>query len=518
MRKPQFILLMVALTLGSALRVNGLTWGLPDDLRRTYSYHPDESSLIAWATDLYHGAVLDKQFMYGGTFYFSTLAAGNYLAAAMAPTHIASLRQEITVARVFSTLCAVLNIVLVYTIGATLYAPMAGAWAALILALSPGHVLAAQIARPDALFTLLLTVNLLLAARLLRGLGKPRRTLWLAGAVLGVSVATRFPAGVWWFGYTATLAMVVRRNDGDARSLWRQLTQLSAIAASAYVLASPHSVMHFSVLMEGLATQFNYQRGAAASAPMVDITGWRYGGEIMAQALGFGWYPPALAALVWCAWRRQRADLLLVCFMLPYFLLLTTSHWLVVRYCVPLLPVLAIACGRLLADGLTSAGLARAASVAVAICAFSINGVALGAYAAAEREPDPRDQALRWLLSTAPAGSRIGVLQGYDGDVYFHPPAIAHFEWTACVLPACEPAHFFSSSAQWLIVADHYLAPVTADGRRSTVAQALAAQTTFLPVQRFAPSLAHFGYDVAPQFGNADMRHAIPALTVYRHR
>lgn len=518
MRQPYFIVLLVALALGSALRINGLTWGLPDDIRRTYSYHPDESSLIGWATNLRQGALLDKQFMYGGTFYFSTLVAGNYLAATMAPTQVASLRHEIIIARAFSLLCAVLSIVLVYAVGATLYRPMAGAWAALILALSPGHLIVAQVARPDALFTLLLTVNLLLAARLLRGIGNPRRTLWLAGVALGVSMATRFPAGVWWLGYALTLSLVVRGDDGEKRSPWPLLAQLSTIAVAAYVLASPHSVMHFSMLVEGLTTQFNYQRGVAASAPMAATNGWRYGGEIMAQALGFGWYFPALAALVWCAWRRQRADLLLLGFALPYFLLLTTTHWQVVRYFVPLLPVLATICGRLLADGLASAGLVRAASIAVAICAFTINAMALGVYAAAEREPDPRDQALAWLLNTVHAGSRIGVLQGYDGDVYFHPPAVSRFQWTACVLPKCEPEQFFSSGAEWLIVADHYLAPVTADGRRSTVARALAAQSSFRPVQRFAPSLGRFRYDLGPQFGNADMRHAIPALTIYRHR
>lgn len=53
-------------------------------------------------------------------------------------------------ARYFSLCYAVLSILLTYLAGATRYSKSVGAWAALIMALAPGHVIAAQVARPDA--------------------------------------------------------------------------------------------------------------------------------------------------------------------------------------------------------------------------------------------------------------------------------------------------------------------------------------------------------------------------------
>lgn len=62
MRKPHLVLLMTALMVGTGLRING----------------------VGWAADLYRGTIVAKQFMYGGTFLFSSLQASSDLADAVA--------------------------------------------------------------------------------------------------------------------------------------------------------------------------------------------------------------------------------------------------------------------------------------------------------------------------------------------------------------------------------------------------------------------------------------------------
>jgi hypothetical protein len=201
--------------------------------------------------------------------------------------------------------------------------------------------------------------------------------------------------------------------------------------------------------------------------------------------------------------------------------LLASTQWVVVRYFVPLLPLFAILTGRLVVAALeTPRTVVRIAATAALVFALTANGLALGIYGAAIAEPDRRDAALVWLLKHYPAGTRIGVLQGYDGDVYFHPPAIAQYSWSACVLSSCDMQSFLAEPKDLLVIADNYLDAETTmpDGERRTVAAMLAAQTIYTPGERFAPQLNRLGYDVQSQFSASDLRHALPALTIYRRR
>lgn len=517
MRRPHVVVLAVALVIGAALRINGIGWGLPDGIHSTYSYHPDEVSLVGWAADLYRGTIVPKQFIYGGTFFYSTLQASSYFADAVAGGVGATLRDKIAMARYFSLCWSMLGILAAYFLGATLYGKSVGAWAALIVALAPGHVMVAQVARPDALFTLLLSLNLLYAGRIARGIGKPTWNLCVGGALLGLAVATRFPAGVCWFAYLLALRFAHNPHDSTRTTLGVLSVRLSLVALSAYLVASPHSVSHFPALVNGLVTQFGYQRGAMDQTVSAAINSWRYGGDIMAQATGYGFYLPTLTALVYALMRHERSDYLVAAVALPYFALLISTNWIVVRYFVPLLPLVAVVLGRGLEAGLTTP-LFRAVTFAVVISAVSVNGLTLGIYGAALRAPDVRDQALQWLLGNVAPGTAIGVLQAYDGDVYFHPPAIARFKWSACRLRTCDPAQFFASPLTVLIIADTYLGEVSAHGQAINIARLLAAHPEYVPVRRFAPELARWGYDVTVQFSAADLRHVLPALTIYRRR
>jgi 4-amino-4-deoxy-L-arabinose transferase-like glycosyltransferase len=515
MRKLHYALLLVALLIGAGVRINGIEWGLPDRVHAAYSYHPDEASLLEWASDLYHGRIISKQFIYGGTFYLSTLEAGSRLSAALVDGHEVSLRDRMGMARAGSALFAVLAIAVTYAAGATLFTPWAGAWAALILALAPGHVVAAQAARPDALFTLLLALNLWCAARLLRGMGSKPWHLAAAGVLLGVSVATRFPAALWWLGYAAALLMAAR-VPGQRRHAWlASLAVISGIALVAYALASPHSLRHGAVLLDGLATQFNYQR---ATTPGAHGGVLAYGGRVMAEAIGIACYVPLVLALLYALLRRERADGLLAVFALPYFVSLTTSQWVVVRYFVPLLPLLAIWTGALLARALAGGASWRALGLALATFALGVNALTLVVYGQALRAPDTRDRTLAWLAAHAPEATRIGVLQAYDGDVFFHPPAIARYRWRACVLGECQPARFFDSDAELFVVADTYLVDVNVAGQAWHVARALAVRDDLEIVARFAPLADWRGYDIRPQFQSQDMHDALTTLTVYRRR
>ena len=149
--------------------------------------------------------------------------------------------------------------------------------------------------------------------------------------------------------------------------------------------------------------------------------------------------------------------------------------------------------------------------------AMAVNLLALGTYSAALRDADIRDQTLAWLMNNIPAKSRIGLLQGFDGDVFSHPPAIAHFDWTACPLSICDLQQFLAQPLDIVIVADTYLQrpAIVGTGLSSTVSAVLAEQSIYLSRKRFAPRWSRFGVDVANQFSAYDLHAASPTLTLY---
>ena len=199
---------------------------------------------------------------------------------------------------------------------------------------------------------------------------------------------------------------------------------------------------------------------------------------------------------------------------------MSSASWLLVRYFAPLLllPLLAIWLGQLAEAGLCAlAGPTRRVAGVTIAAAIAVNLLALGTYSAALRDADIRDQTLVWLMNNVPAKTRIGVVQGFDGDVFSHPPAISHFAWTACPLSSCDLQQFLAQPLDIVIVADTYLQrpAIVGTGLSSTVSAVLAEQSIYLPRRRFAPRWSRFGVDVANQFSAYDLHAALPTLTLY---
>ena len=125
---------------------------------------------------------------------------------------------------------------------------------------------------------------------------------------------------------------------------------------------------------------------------------------------GLGWplLLVALASVVYALVRRERGDGLLAAFALPYYVLISLAAVRYARYDIPLLPILALWIGRIVADGtrqrfplMRVLSLAGGALVAVAALAATVRLILPMAAA------DPRDRALAWLQANAPASASV---------------------------------------------------------------------------------------------------------------
>lgn len=422
--------LILILLLAAALRLPGLFWGVPDEAHPDFSWHPDEAAQLYWARAMAQGQVLVGQFIYGGTLHFSVLNAyyhyGNLLADVF--NGYSDLANAIMFGRCMVALISLLTVLLTWRIGVRLFGDTAGLLAAAFLALSPAHVFLAQNVRPDELGTLLALLPLWLGARMLQGAPADRRHFAAAGLLLGIGVALRFPLAA--FSVAPPLAWLLRERQAGWKPLlsgllrWRMPLML-ALGAVAYALASPWSLLHFhDGLLRGLEVQRSYQVAPFADAAERGPGIYQYGWIELRQALGVPLHLLALAGVALACLRPTPQRLLVLAPALGYFIPTTLASWVVVRYTLPIVPLLALLAAVAAGEAAPPDRPWRRSMVVTATTALLLWTLLSDlAFLKVQTGRNVRDLATDWIRAEVPAGASIVEVRQYPSDS-FHNPVI----------------------------------------------------------------------------------------------
>lgn len=420
------VMLAAILLLALELRLFGIEWGLPAADHPSYSYHPDEAATLVWAEWLAKGEIISRQFVYGGTFYFSMLNAsitfGRMFSDSLGGINL--LADSILFGRLVLTVLALITIWLVYRVGALLHDRTTGVVAALFLAVSPAHIVWAQRLRVDEMAAFCTVLVVFFAARLLRDKKPARRLYVYAGMAIGLALATRIPLVV--FAVAPVAAHVLRQRKQLDMSFWkclfdRELLVLYVAAVGALVVLSFHSFLHFDKLLEGMRVTMTFE-----SSPFPDAVDrgprlLQYGFLLLPQALGVPIFVFGLAGVAWACMRRRKEDMVVLLSVIPYFLLLSFASWVVVRYTLPLVPLLALTAAWFVSEICVRYTRARVGSyVAMALAVMWTLASDL-AYLRVAAGMDIRDVAANWIVEHTDPQARIAVVWGYDGDHYFNP-------------------------------------------------------------------------------------------------
>lgn len=431
-----YVGLAVTLCIGLALRLYGVKWGLPDVLHPNYSYHPDEMLHLAAARWLADGRIIDRHFIFGGTFYFSILNSyiffGDQLAGLLGGFN--KLANSILFGRYFLVGIATITILLVYESGRQLFNEHTGLLAAFFLAITPAHIVWAQRVRPDEIAAFLLVIILFLSAKILSGEHiKSLRYLVFAGLAVGVATSLRFPMGA--FVITPLTAYVMMQNQkgifNRTLSLFdRNVAVMFICAAIAFFITSPHVFMYPDGLKAGIKIQWRYQSGIFLDAVGEGPGIYQYGWLMLHQALGYAIYFLAAMGMILALFRRSGAELMILATVVSYFVLMTLATWIVVRYTLPLLPLFALlAAGFVfyMADRFLRYRLSIYISVLLAVVWTLLSDIA---YLRIEAGRDVRDLASEWISENVPEGSSILTVRTYREDYYFNPVVPEKLEHT----------------------------------------------------------------------------------------
>lgn len=405
--QPAAIGLILILTGGLALRLHGLSYGLPA------VYNPDEVAIMARALGFATGDLNPHNFLYP-TFYFYALFGwiGLYFVLWLASGTVDSLEQFRTgffvdpsgiylAGRALTALSGAATVWATYLLARRLALRRPAALgAALVLATSPIHVMDSHYVKHDVPATLVVVLAHLAVIRLLDR-PEPRRVM-LAGAACGLAIATHYytvfvlvPLG---------LALAVSTNIPTRDRVRLAVTGATAVAV-AFVLASPFVVFDWRTAWRDIVAnrEIVMDRATAVTGRFGSLG--RYAELLWSTAFTRAALVVSLAGFG-LSLRNNRSRLILLPFP-AIFLLFIGNTVPATRYLNPVLPFMAVA----MAIAVSAFSRARLAAMAlVLICANPVDSARIGWFF---RQDDTRTLAQRYIESTLPEGSTI-LIQPYS--------------------------------------------------------------------------------------------------------
>ncbi|HKY38903.1 MAG TPA: glycosyltransferase family 39 protein, partial [Polyangiaceae bacterium] len=295
--------------------------------------------------------------------------------------------------------------------------------AALFLALSYLHVRDSHFGTVDVPLTFVATLALAMIVRA-RQASSARSNL-LAGLLVGLAVSTKYNA-------VALLAPLLwcqllqleaaQKSERLQRVLRWYLPALVAIAVG-FVLGTPYSVLDYATFSRDVIYEL-VDKGR--SLPALDLgPGWLYHARVtLPHGVGLPLLLTALAGAVLWLRRDLRTALLLLGFPVAWYMGVGSSHYVFVRYVVPLAPALCIFAAyaverfTLFLEQRWGAGLRARLLLALACSGLMV----LPLYNVVQwnrlvRLEDTRVLAADWIERNVPSGQTVGLM----GPVYMRP-------------------------------------------------------------------------------------------------
>jgi hypothetical protein len=423
---------------------------------------------------------------------------------------------------------ALITIMLVYHVGRLLFDRSVGLLAALFLAIAPAHIVWAQLLRPDEIAAFLTVIIFYLSIKILHNKPDNLRYCAYVGLVLGAAVSFRFPLAV--FASAPLAALLLTSSETSAikrlRSLFsRRVAVMGLCASVAYVLTSPQILMYPEIFIAGLEVQWKYQSGAFPSAVEMGPGFYLYGWLMLHLALGYALYALAALGILYALFRRTVADWLLLAAIVPYLVLTSFASWVMVRYTLPLVPLLAILAARVAHLCLSAWHPYRAAGYAM--IALVVGWTLLGdaAYLRLEAGKNVRELATEWIDQHVPHGSSIVAVKTYKEDDFFNPVIPKHYAYHN--FPLVERGDgtqlFREQRYDYLILHEYHYKDMERLGPRHPLTQSrlfyeALVNSRYRLIKEFKQPVSFLGIDFSGSFSSNDYTVVNPGIRVYQYQ
>ncbi len=339
MRLRELIVVGLLFILALALRVWGITFGLP------YLYHPDEPAFVLQALAIGRGLPngvtfanppLDKYLLL--IEYAATYAVGRVNHIYASPQDFVNqFRADPTrlylIARVTSALFGAATVIVVYALAARVRGRRVALLAAALAAFAYLLVRESHFAVNDALVTFLTTLALYFSLRILQQ--SNRRDYIVAGALVGLAFAAKYTGAV------ALVPLVLAHFWSPARR-WKNLLLALGAALGAVVIGFP-SVFLETHRVVGDVYAGLYSKGQFIGYDGLDPAGgYIYYFKVLLWGLGAPLFLFGIGGIILAVARRERALLIVAALPLALYASMGYERMYFARYLLPAVPALII--------------------------------------------------------------------------------------------------------------------------------------------------------------------------------
>lgn len=344
-RQPLGMLLLAALisVLGGALRIYGLSFGLPSN------FHPDEVPKVnAIMRMVENGDLNPRYFLHPSLLLYCTYFLNKFF-------HLVgmegSFRETAFLAgRTVSAIGGTLSIFLTYCIGRRIFTAQVGLLAAALLAVFPLHVTCSRYMKEDAL---LLFFVLAASVAMLKGT-QERKSFWIfvAAFLCGCSASVKY-SGLVTGALLLTAPWIKSQSlEPDSRTLKIVLCALPLVAFG-FLICSPYIVLDYPTFRKDFGSEAHHMLRGHTTTIDAWSQLWMYHlSRSIIPGTNLAVTMLAIVGVAVLLYRRRVEDLFVIYMILMFYL---PAEWVKAkpapqpeRYILPCLPFLALALAELM--------------------------------------------------------------------------------------------------------------------------------------------------------------------------
>lgn len=417
--RARFIWISIVFVAAFGIRVLGIGWGLPNEMRHQ-SLHPDEPlNLAVWN----YGDWLTPGFYNYGTLYFTAAKVAGEMGKTYGWVPVGEsvpqwkTDKALTLgARVISSLAGAGSVAIVFALLLGVSNLLGALMGSLALAVAPGHVVHSRFATTDVFATMFIALGAFLIWKMMTAADERRGriALWL-GVVIGLAAGTKYTGALllpsaWLAAYSVSKT-----------TFWRLAAMIFSGSVAGFLVATPGAILQFDLFKAHVMYELSHSAEGHGLVFANTPTGYLYHIVNLVTAFGLVALLLSLVGLGLAAFSKERWVIPFLLFCVAYYVLIGRAEVKFLRYVFPLLPFLAIGFGYLVGRLHEMGKLWRIVNVfAILAVGFSMRAesgvVRLTALMMVE---DPRDSVAKWLLENS-GDAKIG----YVNDPWFWSPPL----------------------------------------------------------------------------------------------
>lgn len=393
------------------VRLVGIGWGLPNETHNQ-SFHPDEPVILGYAQQIEPSTFDFAPGFYNyGTLYLTLVRMTTDVVSAYSPVSEGNQPQAgnalvsnvLLAGRVLSTLAGAATAWVVLL----MLLPRVGSMGAIVggaaMAIAPGHVVHSRFQTVDVIATFFLALALLYALKLappneVDGKSALRFAL-LSGLFAGLSAGTKY-TGILALIALAVVVVCERKSLG-----WKPLVVGVLSALVAFFLTTPGALVESSAFLRDFKYEMTHTQTGHGLVFAGTPSGFVYHLWNLSMALGAVVATFGLVGLARASWQKHVWAIALFAFGLAYYLLIGRAEVKFMRYVFPLLPVLAVGFGWIIARAKESPKpFLQFGVVLVAVLGIASSLASVGQFTVWMVTDDPREAAASELRQEATVG------------------------------------------------------------------------------------------------------------------